>query len=118
MLDFRKKLNWLRISSIESVAFEKETDEFMEHILQGLPSIVKKEDRSRPFIIVITPIDNRRIVADYLNNSTLESEGICSVETYEGNIFSERLFNAIVERFEQEDYEVTMCNDSAYVYVT
>lgn len=117
MLDFRKKLNWLRISSIESVAFEKETDEFMEHILQGLPSLVKQEDISQPFIIIITQI-NRRIVADYLNNSTLESEGICSVETYEGNIFSERLFNAIVERFEQEDYEVTMCNDSAYVYVT
>ena len=117
MLDFRKKLNWLRISSIESVAFEKETDEFMEHILQGLPSLVKQEDISQPFIIIITQI-NRRIVADYLNNSTLESEGICSVETYEGNIFSERLFNAIVERSEQEDYEVTMCNDSAYVYVT
>ena len=117
MLDFRKKLNWLRISSIESVAFEKETDEFMEHILQGLPSIVKKEDISRPFIIIITQI-NRRIVADYLNNSTLESEGICSVEAYEKDTLSEQLFNAIVERFEQEDYEVTMCNDSAYVYIT
>lgn len=117
MLDFRKKLNWLRTSSPTSVVLKEFTDEFMNHILKGLIGVVQQEDLSQPFIIIITQTNSRRIVADYLNNSTLKSECICSVEVYEKENFFEYFFDSIVERFKEKGFEVTMCNDSAYIYI-
>lgn len=116
MLDFRKRLNWLRLS-LGNVEFEDPADEFMACILEGLAGIVQQEDWQQPFIIIITQTNYGSILVDYVDNSTGELESVCVLESKQSNGFLYYLFNSVIEKFKEQDFEVTMCNDSAYVYV-
>lgn len=116
MLDFRRKLIWLWPHP-PKVEFEDPVEELVVWIVEELPNLLQIEER-HPFGVILKPDDDGSFLLDYTEDFTLETECSFGRFAYCDSIFSYEFFDLVIEKLKKRGFEIVMCNDSAYVYIT
>ena len=116
MLDFRQKLKWLCVYP-PKVEFADPIEELVVWIVEELPKLVQKGER-HPFGVILEPKEDGSFLLDYTEDFTTETECPFGSFAYCDPIFSYEFFDLVIEELEKRGFEIAMCNDSAYVYIT